>query len=82
MEFLQARYDRRKSFYNKAKIIRDDDSIRLQSYDTIVAEIKDKTLYIYGKWSQTTTRHQLEFIKQFTNLELNSKDIYDRVIKL
>lgn len=81
-EVLQARYDSRKSFYNKAHIIRDDESIKLQSYNTIVAEIRDKVLYIFGKWSQTTTRHQLEFIKQLAGLDLVSKDIYNREIRL
>lgn len=82
MEYLQARYDKRKSFYNKAKVIREDNSIKLKSYDTIVAEIKDKVLHIFGGYSQTTKRHIREFIRQFTDLDLESKDIYRREIIL
>lgn len=82
MEYLKAKYDKRKSFYNKAKVIREDNSIKLKSYDTIVAEIIGTILYIYGDYSQTTRRHQIEFIRQFTDLILESKDIFRREIYL
>ena len=57
-----------KSFYNKAKVImQDDGTIQLQSYNTIVCEI-DKEGYFWYTWngkSNTTTRHIKEFKKQF-----------------
>ena len=61
--------DSRKSFYNKAIIIKDNnESVRLQSYETIVAEIwpmKNFELKIYNCQSVTTVRHINEFIYQY-----------------
>ena len=64
---LTARYDSRKSFYGKAKVlIFDNGIIQLQSYDTIVGEIRDGKYYqLWDGKSQTTTRHIKEFKKQF-----------------
>jgi hypothetical protein len=68
---LTARYDSRKSFYGKAKVIEHDDGIiQLQSYDTIVCEI-DKDGYFWHTWngeSRTTNRHIKEFKKQFSEV--------------
>lgn len=65
---LDAIYDARKSFYGKAHVIdHEDGRLELQSYDTIVAEIRDGQL-VYdclGTYSQTTNRHIREFKKQF-----------------
>lgn len=64
---LQARYDSRKSFYGKAHVIEKDDGSReLKSYNTIVSREKNGVIEHLGKWSQTTTRHQKEFEKQFS----------------
>ena len=64
---LTTRYDSRKSFYGKAKVlILDNGTIQLQSYDTIVGEIRDSKYYqLWDGKSQTTTRHINEFKKQF-----------------
>ncbi|MBQ2350441.1 MAG: hypothetical protein II393_04180 [Cytophagales bacterium] len=71
---LSCRYDSRKSFYGKAKMLEQQMSdwreIDLYSYDTLVAkivEVYNKSIkYIcYGKYSQTTTRHQKEFFRQY-----------------
>lgn len=64
---LSARFDSRKSFYGKAHVIElDDGTKQLQSYDTIVGEIKNgKYFQLWDGKSQTTTRHIKEFIKQF-----------------
>lgn len=64
---LFPRYDSRKSFYGKAHVIvYADGSADLLSYDTIVAHIDTEGNYIdEGKFSQTTTRHQKEFYRQF-----------------
>lgn len=62
---LKPIYDRRKSFYKKAFIIKDDDgTIHLISYWTEVATIKDGRLKINGFYSATTLRHLKEFIEQ------------------
>ena len=60
-------YDTRKSFYNKAKVLfLNDGTIQLQSYNTIVGEIKNNTYYqLWDGKSCTTTRHIKEFKKQF-----------------
>ena len=63
---LSPRFDSRKSFYGKAHIIdHENGMIELQSYDTIVSRCIDGKVEDLGKWSQTTTRHQKEFRKQF-----------------
>lgn len=69
---LTAVYDSRKSFYGKAHIRRDRDSITLISYETEVAKIVDKCCgykiapyaVVYGTYSNTTLRHIKEFLKQ------------------
>ena len=63
---LEAKYDSRKSFYKKAFVIYlDANTILLQSYNTIVAHIKNGKFTTYGKYSNTTSRHQKEFKLQF-----------------
>ena len=69
---LSCRYDTRKSFYGKAiieEIINNNvEDLKLYSYGTLVARITKIgniiTYYYFGKYSQTTTRHQKEFFKQ------------------
>ena len=73
---LICRYDTRKSFYGKAHTFVKGNKLLLKSYNTIVAEKSSKngkTIYKnYGRYSQTTTRHQKEFFKQ---LGLNEKQL-------
>lgn len=76
MEYeLNCQYDTRQSFYGKAKIRVCEESknithLELLSYGTLVANYvyyknENKKVYEYfGKYSQTTTRHQKEFFKQ------------------
>ena len=78
---LDCRFDSRASFYGKAKVndIYSDGSVLvLISYSTNVAQVtknKNKRVYNYfGKYSQTTTRHQKEFFKQNG---LNDEEIKD-----
>ena len=65
--YLMARYDARKSFYNKARVeVNPDGSMVLYSYETKVAVIDKNGKYkSLGTWSMTTSRHQMEFEKQF-----------------
>lgn len=63
---LSARYDSRKSFYGKAKVIdHENGTLELLSYSTIVSRCENGKVTHLGKWSPTTTRHQREFEKQF-----------------
>lgn len=76
--FLEPIYDTRKSFYGKAKVVVEKNENKtykkLYSYGTKVAEvlyveyelfIPTKIEYRYfGKYSQTTSRHQKEFFLQ------------------
>ena len=63
---LVPRYDARKSFYGKARVVdHENGTIELQRYDTIVSRCVNGKVEELGKWSQTTTRHQKEFRKQF-----------------
>lgn len=61
---LEPIYSNVKSFYGKAKIIRENGVIKLMSYSTIVATIQDGKLHINGFYSATTLRHLKEFIEQ------------------
>ena len=64
---LQNIYDSRKSFYGKAKILKDKkNNLYLLSYSTVVSKITNGKIEHFGKYSQTTSRHQKEFEKQFT----------------
>lgn len=65
---LEARFDARKSFYGKAYVIDyEKGTFELQSYNTIVSRCVNGKVEELGKFSQTTTRHQKEFRKQFEN---------------
>lgn len=64
---LSARYDSCKSFYGKAQVINYGNGyMELKSYDTIVSRVNNGKVEHLGKWSQTTSRHQREFEKQFS----------------
>lgn len=66
MEYLEPRFDTRKSFYKKAAVFETAASVILESYHTRICE-----LYINGElwifdtfYSMTTMRHVKEFLKQ------------------
>lgn len=83
---LSCRYDSRQSFYGKAQVVTTrtsvEQTIDLYSYGTLVASIVDnfntmKRQYIYfGKYSQTTTRHQKEFFKQHGLSDSELKELW------
>lgn len=63
---LNPRFDSRRSFYGKAQVIDYGNGVmELKSYDTIVSKVNNGKVEHLGKWSNTTTRHQKEFEKQF-----------------
>lgn len=64
---LSPRYDARKSFYGKAQVINYGNGyMELKSYDTIVSRVDNGKVEHFGKYSQTTSRHQKEFERQFS----------------
>ena len=70
-EYLIPLYDNRKSFYNKAYVVRIGNIIRLYSYNTLVLEV-GQDYYKLNKaidekllFSNTTLRHIKETLKQF-----------------
>lgn len=87
-EYLTCRYDTRQSFYGKAKVeVQKNDfecTKDLYSYGTLVASIvcnfeKNNITYKYfGKYSQTTTRHQKEFFKQNGLNDKEIKELFDK----
>ena len=86
--YLDCRYDTRKSFYGKAVVeITEDYLVRnyvLKSYNTIVAIYTEdkmsnlKQYYYCGKYSQTTTRHQKEFFKQYGLSDKEIKEVFSK----
>lgn len=74
-ENLTPEYDSRKSFYGKA-VVRDEDGKKiLRSYNTDVACIENGKPVVYGLYSDTTTRHIKEFLKQNGFKAENGKQI-------
>lgn len=66
MEYLQARYDARKSFYKKAAAFETATSVVLESYHTRICELYvNGELWIFDAfYSMTTMCHVKEFLKQ------------------
>lgn len=63
---LEARYDRCKSFYGKARVRAERDGVTLISYNTSVMRIKGGRLIRTAGQPQsvTTARHMREFARQ------------------
>lgn len=65
---LEPRFDSRKSFYGKAKVVVDDNGDKmLYSYGTPVVKIRGSLVATLGEYalaSVTTTRHTKEFLRQ------------------
>lgn len=83
---LKPIYDARQSFYGKAQVRVQKNEFNyirsLYSYGTLVASIicdYDKNIMIckyFGKYSQTTTRHQKEFFKQENLSDKEIKELF------
>ena len=89
---LQPRYDTRQSFYGKAKVKESTTTgehgqtvlYDLISYNTLVGKVlvsdidgeRKKSFVYFGKYSQTTTRHQKEFFKQFGLSDRELKELF------
>lgn len=85
---LSTIHDSRKSFGGKA-ILSDElkkGTISLISYNTVVAELKDNKVKIYGYYSATTGRHINEFLLQngfpkITKALMTKEPILNRTLK-
>ena len=89
---LSCRYDSRQSFYGKAQVEQTSEiqegvlytTLELYSYGTLVARIttneetNKSTCEYLGKYSQTTTRHQKEFFKQFGLSDNELKELWKK----
>ena len=71
--------------YASAYVMTNDNTATLISYKTVVAEIKDGWLEIYGLYSATTRRHIEAFMKEFVKYPngehgtyQDAKHIYER----
>ena len=49
----------------QAKVYIDGQNVRLVSYKTVVAELNDDVLVVYGLHSATTRRHISAFMKEY-----------------
>jgi len=72
---LKIQFAPQKSFYGKAKVKADNEGLTLQSYQTDVAKIVGGKAIVKGLYSNTTTRHIKEFLKQHGKKVLSSKQI-------
>ena len=61
---LMTQFDIRKQFYGKAVVEENGNKKELFSYGTKVAVIENGKAKVFGSFSQTTTRHIKEFLKQ------------------
>lgn len=66
-ELTPGKYDNRKSFYGKAKVIEKDGETLLQSYDTIVCKVDKNGAFVrlWNGYSATTMRHINTFVNMF-----------------
>ena len=78
---LDPRFDSRKSFYGKAKVVILAGVVTLKSYDTEILRVdtNNHTLVkLWGGWSLTTGRHIIEFAKQY-DLPISCKKDYAKL---
>lgn len=84
IEELEARYDSRASFYNKALVeTNDNGDITLYSYNTpicTISEYGDITNHFNDDISVTTSRHIKEFFKQYCDIDDMSGVNYNKFV--
>lgn len=81
---LKSEYDSTKSFGGKAKVLetknKNVNDLQLFSYNTLVARITiiggKMVCHYFGKYSQTTTRHQKEFFRQNGLSEVEISELF------
>lgn len=73
---LKPEHDKAASFYGKAQVRDNKGDLELISYDTrVVILYADGHARVHGMYSQTTTRHIKEFLKQNGVKAENTKQI-------
>ena len=67
----------RKSFGGKCRVIEDNDTLKLQSYDTIVAEYNKQTdeVKVNGYYSSTTMTHINSFLNHVGKPTMSKKEL-------
>lgn len=78
MEIYELNATTQKSYYGKALVLENKSTIKLQSYETIVAVFNKKTnvLKIYGWYSMTTSKHINDFLRELGSCKkLSKKDM-------
>lgn len=80
METYELNATKQKSYYGKALVLEDKNTIKLKSYGTIVAVFNKKTkvLKIGGWYSMTTSKHINDFLRALGSCKrLSKKEIYN-----
>ena len=74
--YLEARYTHVQSHYKKAVVIEENELLKLESYNTLVAvyDKSKKELKVLNTQSLTTLRHLTDFIKQYTDVYIRNND--------
>ena len=83
MKIYELNARNQKSYYGKALVLENDNTIKLQSYETIVAVFNKKTnvLKINGWYSMTTSKHINDFAKMCGYYKgLSKKEIKDGLV--
>ena len=80
MEIYELNATKQKSYYGKALVLENKNTIKLQSYNTIVAVFNKKTnvLKINGWYSMTTSKHINDFLRVLGSCKrFSKKEIYN-----
>lgn len=80
MKIYELNATNQKSYYGKALVLENDNTIKLQSYETIVAVFNKKTnvLKINGWYSMTTSKHINDFLRELGSCKrFSKKEIYN-----
>jgi len=62
--------------YAQAYVVRTENRVALISYKTLVCEITDGWLEVFGLYSQTTRRHIGAFMKEFVEYPNGTRGTY------
>lgn len=80
MKVYELNATKQKSYYGKALVLENESTIKLQSYETIVAVLNKKTnvLKINGWYSMTTSKHINDFLRELGSCKrFSKKEIYN-----
>ena len=77
MEVKELKATTQKSYYGKALLLEDGNSVKLRSYETIICEYNTKTKEfkkIWQGWSKTTAQHINDFRRLFGLRPVSKKE--------